>query len=379
MKWMTGLAALLAPAAASAAPVIDCPNRDAPYSLESPLIDLLLNDSAKAVIERHLPGAIAKMPPTFASTKAPSFASILTFSKLTGLFGAKDVDLGKVQADLNAIPVTAADRLARCERYDNDRPSLTLSKGGKGKPRVLLFQKMTGFRDGPSVEAASGMISALAARHGWALAVTDKGGAINPGDLAKFDVVIWNNVSGDVLTLAQRQAFRRWMERGGGFVGMHGTGGDPVYFWDWYADTLLGARFTGHPSDPQFQDATVRIEATPSGIGSNLPAMFTMNEEWYSFEKSARLAGAHVIATLDESTYKQAGRFGTNITMGADHPIAWTRCLGNGRSFYSAIGHRPENYSDSRQITLVEQAVDWAAGKGKSRCVAGREVAVSRP
>jgi len=47
--------------------------------------------------------------------------------------------------------------------------------------------------------------------------------------------------------------------------------------------------------------------------------------------------------------------------MGADHPIVWTNCIGRGRMFYSAIGHRPEMYSDSRYVTMLENAVKWAA------------------
>jgi type 1 glutamine amidotransferase len=58
-----------------------------------------------------------------------------------------------------------------------------------------------------------------------------------------------------------------------------------------------------------------------------------------------------------------------------DHPIAWTRCVGNGRAFYSAIGHRPEGYAEPHYVALLEQATVWAAGSGETRCNAGKEVA----
>ncbi len=209
--------------------------------------------------------------------------------------------MAKVDSELRAIPVTAADKAARCERYDNDRPTF---KFAKGKKHVLLFEKMTGFRDTPSVLAANAVFRKLADSQGWDLHVTEKGGAMHPSVLKQFDTVVWNNISGDVLTLTQRKAFRSYIESGGGFVGVHGSAGDPVYFWDWYPDTLIGARFIGHPSDPQFQDATVQVEAAASGIGADLQPGWTMNDEWYSFAKSARLNGANVIATLDEKSYK---------------------------------------------------------------------------
>jgi type 1 glutamine amidotransferase len=208
--------------------------------------------------------------------------------------------------------------------------------------------------------------------------VTDKGGAINPATLKQFDVIVWNNISGDVLTLTQRKALQSWMEKGGGFIGMHGSAGDPVYFWDWYADTLIGARFIGHPMAPQFQDARVKLEPSKSGIGRDLGAGWTMNEEWYSFKTSARANGANVIATLDESTYSPVGMMKQDLRMGADHPIVWNRCIGKGRSFYSAIGHRPEGYSEPNHVKLIDQAITWAAGKGASVCKAGQEMVAGK-
>jgi hypothetical protein len=45
------------PAAHAASPaLVDCPLRDAPYSTSTPLIDILLNDRAKAVADKALPG-----------------------------------------------------------------------------------------------------------------------------------------------------------------------------------------------------------------------------------------------------------------------------------------------------------------------------------
>jgi len=229
---------------------------------------------------------------------------------------------------------------------------------------------MTGFRDGQSVMAASNAFAGLAKRNGWAIAVTDKGGAMHPSVLRKFDVVIWNNVSGDVLTQSQRKAFRAFVENGGGFVGIHGSAGDPEYFWDWYPDKLIGARFIGHPNDPQFQDAQVVVELSDSRIGRDLGQSWTMNDEWYSFAKSPRLNGANVVLRLNEETYKPGASLfvGTPRAMGKDHPIAWTRCVGKGRSFYSAIGHRTEVYADERYLKLLEQAVAWASQKLGSSC-----------
>ena len=128
-------------------------------------------------------------------------------------------------------------------------------------------------------------------------------------------------------------------------------------------DTLVGARFIGHPMDPQFQDARIVVSAGSTGIDAGLPREWTMNDEWYSFARSPRAAGATVIASLDERSYKPGRDLygGQSLAMGEDHPIAWAHCVGRGRAFYSALGHRPETYSDAHHLQLLTQAVQWAA------------------
>jgi type 1 glutamine amidotransferase len=356
-------AAAFAAAPASASPLVDCPMRDAPFSVQSPLIDILLSDAAKATIEKQMPGAIARIPPFVSGTKSPTFAAIMTLERLVPALRVGT----PLDAALRALPVTEADKVRRCERYDDGRSAFAPAEG---KLRVLLFEKVTGYRDAPSIAAAEAAFKTMAGRNGWALAVTEKAGVMHPSILRKFDVVVWNNVSGDVLTLSQRKAFRNYVEGGGGFVGIHGSAGDPVYFWDWYPDALIGARFIGHPKAPQFQDAKIQIETNPSGIGAGLAPGWTMKDEWYSFAASARVNGATIVATLDEGSYQPGSTFPDrrSLAMGADHPIAWTRCVAKGRSFYSAIGHRPETYSDDRYLKLLEQAVTWAGDRKAKFC-----------
>ena len=368
-------AALIAsPAAASA--LVDCPLRDAPFSTASPLIDIMLSPAASAAVDSVQPGMLSGMPKFFASTTPPTFAAILTLQEAVGM-GARFApdpskvvlpDMAKFEAALAKVPVTRADRVARCARYDSVPPRLATPAARPGAPRVLLFEKINGFKDTPSVNAAHAALEAMAQRKGWALVTTDKGSAFTPAILRRFDAVIWNNISGDVLTLTQRRAFQNWMQAGGGFVGIHGSAGDPVYFWDWYVDSLLGARFAGHPLNPQFQTATVRLDDKTHPAGQGLPASWEMNEEWYSFKNNPRASGSRIIATLDETTYSPQGGPGMNLRMGADHPIAWSRCIGRGRMFYSAIGHRPERYADAVYVQMLEQAVGWAADKSGGDC-----------
>ncbi len=368
------VAALGTAASAQADELIDCPLRDVPYSLETPVMDLLLKPEAVAVVNRHMNGMLANLPERFISTQAPSFSAIVTLPNLMAMGGVTSAPPQAMVDELAALEITDADRLARCARYDSVAPELQVPAGS---PRVLVFEKMTGFRDGPSVEAATAMLDALARENGWAMVRTENGAAMAPSILAQFDVVIWNNNSGDVLTLTQRKAFVDYMKSGGGYVGIHGAGGDFNYIWDWYADVLLGARFIGHPQDPQFQDAKVVVRETASGIGSGLAPGWTMNDEWYSFRTNPDASHTMVIASLDEATYSPVGRGGQDLRMG-DHPIAWARCVETGRAFYSAIGHRPQVYSDPQYARLLEQAILWAANRGDTTCRDGREIPAQR-
>ena len=349
-------------AQAKAAPLLDCPLRDAPFSINSPMVDLLLNPAAKQAVQDVTGKDPSQGPPEFVGTKAPTFASILTIKEALAFAGGDLSKLPALDAKLRALPVTRADKVARCQRYDAVVPKLALPKG-KG-PRLLLFDKINGFRDAPSVNAARAALTAMAKRQGWRMAVTDKGGAFNAKTLAQFDAVIWNNISGDVLTLSQRKAFQQFLQNGGGFVGLHGSAGDPAYFWDWYPDKLIGARFAGHPMNPQFQEARIAVNKQHP-LAAHLPAEWRMTDEWYSFKTNPRAVGANVLLTLDESTYTRQGRFGEPLDMGTDHPLAWTQCMGKGRMFYSAIGHLPATYAQDQNVTLMRDAIQWAAGKGK--------------
>lgn len=227
-RLLIALLALISTVAPASAATLDCPLRDAPFSLASPFMDILLNPAARAAVETEAPGILAKLPPMFTSTTAPSFSAILSVREAGAMLRISADKMASIADRLKAISVTDADRVARCARYDDDRPTFILPKG---KPRILLFEKMTGFRDGPSVEAAHAAFLDMAKRHGWAMVATDRGGAISPAILSRFDAVIWNNVSGDVLTLTQREALKSYIERGGGFVAVHGSAGDPAYFW----------------------------------------------------------------------------------------------------------------------------------------------------
>jgi trehalose utilization protein len=92
-----------------------------------------------------------------------------------------------------------------------------------------------------------------------------------------------------------------------------------------------------------------------NSILRGLPDEWRMSDEWYSFKTDPWNDGSHILVTLDESTYPPR-RGSMDLHMG-DHPIAWTRQIGKGRMFYSAIGHRPESYTEAHARRLLMQGI----------------------
>lgn len=359
---------LVTPLTATAASP-DCPLARAPYSSRLPVADIVVDTRARDILQRVAPEVLEPFSETGRYGRYPTFARITTPEKLLSFLPESVARTVALDAALRSVRVTSKAMRARCARYDSVPPQLPAVIM---RPAMLVFDKNTGFRDAPSIDAAHSALERMAHARGWSLVRTDNGAVFNSRDLKRFNVVVWNNVSGDALTITQRAAFQGWIKRGGGFAAIHGSAGDPVYFWEWYIDTLIGARFLQHTGNPHFQAARVVVDDPASWIVRGIGPDWTMLEEWYSFKTNPRAAGAHVLAILDEKTYDPVSRTGDDLRMG-DHPIAWTRCVGDGRSFYTAIGHRPESYAEPHSAILLERGIAWAMGLGDTQCQAGRE------
>ena len=243
------------------------------------------------------------------------------------------------------------------------------------RPAILVFSKTNGFRHEEAIPAATALFAQMAKDNGWGYFQTENGATFSPAILSRFDAVVFNNVSGDVFTPDQRAAFKGFLENGGGFVGIHGSGGDMTYDWKWYVNDLIGAQFIGHPMDPQFQAATVRTEDKAHPATKDAPASWSRTDEWYSFEKPTRQAGYHVLLTLDEKSFANHKMMGKELAMGVDHPIAWWHCVGKGRAFYSAMGHQPRAYAEPEYRKILLGATQWALKKDGPDCAAPAQAA----
>ena len=50
-------------------------------------------------------------------------------------------------------------------------------------------------------------------------------------------------------------------------------------------------------------------------------------------------------------------------SMGDDHPIVWTNCVGKGKAFYSAMGHKGKYFLEPLHLEVIKSGIMWAADK----------------
>lgn len=250
--------------------------------------------------------------------------------------------------------------------YEHTPPELALEAD---EFTVLVFSKTNGFPHTGAIEEAKKAFEQMGQTNNWSVIISDNGAVFNDEQLAYFDVVIWNNATGRNLTDEQRASFKSYMESGGSFIGIHGAG-DFSHRWPWYEQELIGANFSHHSMNPQFQEATMHKECSEAFPNcGELPGEWIREDEWYVFFNNPREHGVKVIYTVDENTFDPNGNLPMlasekDFGMGDDHPIVWYRCLENGgKAFYSALGHSGAYFQEPHHLSLLESAIVWAGDR----------------
>jgi len=176
--------------------------------------------------------------------------------------------------------------------------------------------------------------------------------------LPEHDVVIFMNANADSLKTKHMVALKAFMKRGGGFVGIHGTA-DGENDNSWF-DGLVGAKFVNHP---KLQAAIVNVENNDFPATWHLPKKWLRSDEWYNFE-NMNLDKLNILLTVDEASYDFTEGYDDIPLkgMGEIHPISWYQEYEGGRSFYTALGHKPESYKDKNFLSLIFGGIYWVKG-----------------
>lgn len=206
---------------------------------------------------------------------------------------------------------------------------------------ILVFTRTAKFRH-ESIPVAVDTLRTLADEQGLRVEHSEDSAVFTPASLARYQTVVFANTTGDVLDGTQQAALQAYVEGGGGFLGLH-SAADTEYDWPWYGE-LVGAWFHKHP--PGLQTSQVTL-----GDGGK---RWAITDEIYNYRRNPR-PFVQVLATVDESSYEGG-------TMGADHPIAWCRPMGRGRSWYTGFGHDAAVYTDANVLALLRRGLAYASG-----------------
>ena len=217
-----------------------------------------------------------------------------------------------------------------------------------GKPAILVFTKTAGFHHA-SIPVGIEAIRKLGAENNFTVDTTSDAGWFREDTLKKYSAIVFLNTTGNLLNNYQEADFERYIQAGGGYVGVHAAT-DAEYDWGWYG-RLVGAWFNGHPAQ---QEATINVVDAGDPSTRHLPHLWKRKDEWYNFKKLNK--DVHILLTIDEGSYQG----GTNGTV---HPMAWFHSYDGGRAWYTELGHTDESYSDPAYLQHLLGGIEYAIGE----------------
>ncbi len=223
--------------------------------------------------------------------------------------------------------------------------------------RVLVFSKTKGWRH-DSIPAGLAALHKMATDNFFTVVATEDAEYFTDAQLSTFNTIVFLNTSLDVLDDDQQISMERFIQAGGGFVGIH-SAADTEWEGDWYwYRKLVGAVFKNHPNQPSnVQTAKIEVKDALFLAGDAIPSSFEIADEWYNYIDFYEFN--NVLLTVDENSYHGGEQ-------GPYHPIAWWHEFDGGRSFYTGLGHSAETFSNPYFLTVLLRGLKYAVG-GKEK------------
>jgi type 1 glutamine amidotransferase len=206
-----------------------------------------------------------------------------------------------------------------------------------------------------NIAASVAAIQRMGQEYGFAVDVSDDPEMFTVDNLSQYDALIFSNTNNEAFTSdEQRVALQTYIMGGGGFVGIHSASGSERN-WPWYS-RLLGGTFLRHP--PQ-QDFTVEV------VDRAHPSTSFLADRWdVESDECYYVIGLNpdikVLLAADLTTVEDEEResFPGDI-FGDRYPTAWYHEFEGGRSWYTALGHRPEQYQDPTLVRHILGGIRW--------------------
>ncbi|MDA0136548.1 ThuA domain-containing protein [Solirubrobacter deserti] len=244
--------------------------------------------------------------------------------------------------------------------------------------KVLVFTGTAGTTNGATAPAAAA-IQSLATANGFSVDVTNAATAFTPEGLAQYRAVTFVHSAGDVLNVDQQEALRTYVEGGGGFVGIGETA--KLEEGEAFFDTLIGLTGAERTAgvDTTSQDVEFLDRVHPATRGNAL--VWEDHTDAY-YKWTANPTGkVHTVARVRFGALPD----GTSVTNDAvtrfaggenriqpqqERAVSWCRDVGQGRSFYTALGGTAAAYQQNAVTRQLLGAIQWAAGMSRGNCKA---------
>ena len=226
-----------------------------------------------------------------------------------------------------------------------------------GKPKILIFSKTSGYHH-ESIANGNEAIQKLGGKNNFDVDTTSDASMFQEDTLKKYSAIVFLSTTGDVLDYLQEAAFERYIQAGGGYMGIHAAA-DCEYDWGWYG-RLVGGYFLSHPgihdTFPNVQEGILNVVDKENIATKHLPAQWKRTDEFYSYKKINK--DTKVILKIDEKSY-HGGENGDN------HPMAWYHEYDGGRAFYTALGHTKESFTEEPYLQHILGGIRYAIGENK--------------
>lgn len=227
-------------------------------------------------------------------------------------------------------------------------------------PRVLFFTHSAGYvhevvqRGEGGTLAPAEEIFLAAAKGRFDVTCSQDCADISAANLAKYAAVVFMTTSTREKDLPVpgngNQELVDWVRHGGAFVGLH-CATDTNYNFAPYVQ-MIGGTFDGHP---WHEEVTATIEDWRYPWTACLPSSWTLTDEIYQFadfrRHPTRVLFSLAHGSCDIALGKRADK---------DYAMAWTRDWGEGRVFYTGLGHREEVWRDALFQQFLLGGIEWA-------------------
>jgi type 1 glutamine amidotransferase len=218
--------------------------------------------------------------------------------------------------------------------------------------RILYFTHSAGYRH-DVIPLSKTVLAQLGRSSGvFEVTATEDVSEFSSESLKRYAAVMFFTTGELPMSVAQRKALLDFVRSGRGFLGVH-SATDTFYTWPDYRE-LVGGYFDGHP---WHQAVTIEVVEPGDPVVAFLGKSFQIEDEIYQI-RDFDDRGSRVLLRLDPGSVDLSKTGVHQRSYG--WPLAWKRSYGQGRVFYTALGHEASVWQDTRYQRILTNAILWS-------------------